>query len=186
MGSPPVSTPSRPAGRWMGIVPVPALLRAWALQLLRRLEPLTHGPRWVISALFIGLAPLGFSLLTGLPGHQLISGILLSLVCLSLAHRDRWGAGLGALALAYLSHSIVAIAASAIDPATTSAIFPDAASYWAKQQVWIRTGQDPEYELINWVPAYIQLLIGATLFSYTSFGGLIFIQGFYEVDLMNF
>jgi hypothetical protein len=51
---------------------------------------------------------------------------------------------------------------------------------------WISSGHDPEYDPSNWLFAHAQLLWGIGVFAFVSLGFIPFLQGFYEVDLMNF
>ena len=60
--------------------------------------------------------------------------------------------------LAFVSDSLLAIALSATVLEQAAALFPDGPAYWAKQEAWIRTGHDPEYELASWLPIHFQLL----------------------------
>lgn len=169
----------------------------WPLRLPRSARRATHdfaglaesfcaGWRWVPSSIAAGTIPFLVSYATGAPGHQLASALLLMMLCLACARRDDWRKGLGVMALAYVAHCAVVIALSYADPARVAPLLPGAADYWHKQLGWIQTGTDPEYQLSAWVPAHLKLLGGALLFSYTSLGAVIFYQGFYEVDLMNF
>ncbi|MEZ6107319.1 MAG: hypothetical protein R3B96_14670 [Pirellulaceae bacterium] len=112
--------------------------------------------------------------------------MLLTLLLLPIVARERWIAGPAFISLTFFSHCVIAVGLTRWDPASTSTLMPDAAEYWLKQHHWITTGSDPEYELSQWVPAHLQLAVGATLYTFTSLGWLTFMQGFYEVDLMNF
>lgn len=103
-----------------------------------------------------------------------------------LLREDRVWAGIGAMALAFGSHSIVVIAASYFVPDWAEPVLPTAAEYWNKQEQWILTGEDPEYELAVWIPNHLKLVAAATLWDFTSLGLLTFHHGFYEVDLMNY
>ncbi|HEX8921576.1 MAG TPA: hypothetical protein VF766_08870, partial [Pyrinomonadaceae bacterium] len=99
---------------------------------------------------------------------------------------DDWVKGIGVMALAYMAHCVAVIALAYADPQHVAPILPGAESYWQKQIHWIQTGTDPEYKLSAWVPAQLALVGAAFLFSYTSLGSILFYEGFFEVDLMNF
>jgi hypothetical protein len=140
----------------------------------------------VISAIIVGGVPFGLSLLAGVGGHQLVSAIGLSLLCLALAKDDAWVKGIATIALTFLAHSVLVIAFARQMPDTVQPLLPGAEDYWQKQVLWIESGQDPEYELSAWVPAHFMILLGTTLYSFTSFGVLAFYAGFQQVDMMNF
>ena len=103
-----------------------------------------------------------------------------------MAGSNRWLAGLAAIVLVFVSHSAVAITATALDPAAAKAAFPGGPDYWDRQLYWIETGTDEEYRLRDWAPEHALLLAGTTVVSFTSFGGLTFHHGLHEVDLMNY
>lgn len=169
------------------MLPVPRALRAGAASLARRAAQWCDSPQKRLSAaLGIGAAPVAFSLLTGLPGHQWISAVLLAVLSVGLAVRTRWVAAVLTIAVTFCVHSVIVIAAADLFPERCRKVVPDGEEYWRRQLAWIRTGQDPEYELSAWAPAHAQLLGATLVFSYTSLGGLTFYQGFYEVDLMNY
>jgi hypothetical protein len=105
---------------------------------------------------------------------------------MACARRDAWIKGPAAIAVAFVAHSAVVIAAAAADPVRAGAVLPGSAWYWEKQIAWIETGHDPEYAYSAWVPAHFQLLGAAVALGLTSFGSIAFFQGFFEVDLMNY
>lgn len=90
------------------------------------------------------------------------------------------------MGLAFIAHNVLVIGASAIWPEQTVGILPDADDYFAKQLIWIRTGIDPEYDIWVWIPSHLTLLVCVFPLSLCSLGMLTFLQGFYEVDLMNY
>ena len=108
------------------------------------------------------------------------------ILCLPCARADDWVKGISLIGLAYLAHCAVVIAVAYADPQRVAPLLPGAEAYWQKQIRWISTGADPEYRLSAWVPAHLALLGAAFLFSYTSLGSILFYEGFFEVDLMNF
>ena len=167
---------------WAWYQPAATSLR----QLARCSEHLFPGHRAFVAAGLLGGAPFALSFLLGLPGHQVVSAILLSFLMLALVRRDALVAGMACMVVAFASHSTLVILAAKYHPTRTASVVPDGASYWEKQIRWIRTGEDPEYQWQAWVPAHTQLALGSSLYSFTSMGALTFAQGFYEVDLMNY
>lgn len=143
------------------------------------------GRTWPLAAVLIGVLPLLVARATGGAWHQLASGLLLFPLFLAAVRSDRTVRGLAIVGLCFASHNAVAIGLAA-QTAEVAGLFPDGADYWAKQQIWITTGTDPEYQVINWLPAHLQLFAGIILYCFLSLGMVAFIQGFYEVDLMNF
>ena len=138
------------------------------------------------ASIAVGTLPFLISYATGAPGHQIISALLLMMLCLPCAREDDWVKGISVIAVAYMAHCAVVIALAYTDPQGVAITLPGAESYWQKQIHWIQTGSDPEYKLSAWVPAHLTLLGAAFLFGYTSLGGILFYEGFFEVDLMNF
>jgi hypothetical protein len=120
------------------------------------------------------------------PGQQAFTAALVFLPFLALVREDRQWAAAGWVGLAFAAHSVLAIGLAAADPEGVRELMPGAAAYWQKQEAWIRTGRDPEYELANWLPAHVQLFGAMALFSYTSLGFIPLLQGVHEVDLMNY
>jgi hypothetical protein len=137
-------------------------------------------------SLAVGTLPFLISYVTGAPGHQVVSALLLMMLCLPSAREDDWVKGVSIIALTYMAHCAAVIALAYMDPRGVAVVLPGAESYWQKQIHWIQTGTDPEYKLSAWVPAHLTLLGAAFIFSYTSLGGILFYEGFFEVDLMNF
>jgi hypothetical protein len=162
------------------------LLRGPIVRLVEWAEPFTSGGRWCLAAVAVGVVPLTVAFLGGLPGQQLLSGILLAWLTLACVGRDAWVKGCALIVLAFLAHSATAIALAKEFPEAAAQVMPDGANYWNKQIHWIQTGQDPEYHWQAWVPAHLQLLGGASLFSFSSLGTVTFWQGFHEVDMMNY
>ena len=175
------------AGLDLGIPPVPpGRFGRGLLEVAGALDPLLRARRWILSAVLIGVLPLLIAWPLGLPFHQALSGVLVSAFVWSLVLQGRFGAALAGLGLAFLSHSLLAIALSANAPEQAAPLFPDGAAYWAKQEAWIRSGHDPEYELAAWLPLHVELLVAALILAPLTLGLAIFARGFYEVDLMNF
>ncbi|MBI4747632.1 MAG: hypothetical protein HY774_04045 [Acidobacteria bacterium] len=171
---------------WIWPFPIPTAWRKAAGRFIDLAEPCCRHQRWIGTAILIGVLPVVGSYWLSVKGHQLISAILLTVVCLYSIRINAWPQGMATLALAYLFHSLVVILFSIHDPQGMALVLPDAEAYWKKSWAWIQTGYEPEYQLANWVPAHFLLLGAAIVFGYTSLGSIIFFQGFYEVDLMNY
>lgn len=144
------------------------------------------GYRWALTAALAGGIPFLLSAIFQVHGHQWISAVLLAWICLPLLREDRFWAGIGTMAIAFGSHSLLVIACSNLFPDWAEPVLPTAADYWSKQERWILTGEDPEYALAAWIPAHFKLLAAATLWDFSSLGLLTLHHGFYEVDLMNY
>lgn len=164
---------------------MPAGLATALWRLASLAEPLALSRGAWVSALVVGTLPLLLGAALGSPQHQVVAGLALFPLFLGTLRTERFGRGVALVGLAFASHNAVAIALSVSSP-EAAALFPDGADYWSKQHAWITTGQDPEYVVANWLPAHAQLFVGVALYSYLSLGFLGFVQGFYEVDLMNF
>ena len=182
----PAPAATRTAPYWIWPLRLPVSARRATYDFAGLAQSFCEGWRWLPASIVAGTIPFLVSYATGARGHQLISALLLMMLCLACARRDDWRKGLGVMAVAYIAHCAVVIALSYADPSRVAPLLPGAEDYWHKQIGWIQTGMDPEYQLSAWVPAHLKLLGGAVLFSYTSLGSIIFYQGFYEVDLMNF
>jgi hypothetical protein len=161
-------------------------VREWAWSLSGVAEPGTRGARGVWAAIAAGVLPLALSRAFGMPGHEGVSAAALLLLCLACVRRDEPRKGIALLLLAFLAHSVAAIAIAEADPEGAARIMPGAAAYWERQRSWIRTGWDLEYEPGVWIPAHVGQLGGAVLYSYLSLGWITFFEGFREVDWMNF
>jgi len=150
------------------------------------LAPLTNGRAWLLWPALAGSVPLLIAWPLGAWWHQLVSGVLVWALFLPAVVADRTARGVGVLAMGFAAHCATAIALSFCLGADVAPLFPDAAGYWAQQQVWIRTGVDPEYVVANWGPAHFQLLVAMVVFAAVSLGLTPLVQGMHEVDLMNF
>lgn len=170
---------------WFWLIPVPVSARAAANKLSLWAKEVFRGWRWIPAAIASGTIPFLISWQTGIPGHQILSAILLMLICIGLVRDDAWVRGLAAIALMFAAHSVLVIGVARFDPGA-GALLPGAEQYWRAQIDWIQTGKDPEHELRNWVPAHAQHLAGTVAFTYTSLGLLTFYRGLIEVDLMNY
>lgn len=183
-GEGPARPAPRPAWVWPLRAPRAVALAAWTAA--HRLERLQRGWRWLPCAVVVGALPLLVSVALGLPGHQVVSAVLLWLPFLACVRADRTGVGVGTIAVGFGTHSLLAIALSARRPEWVQDLLPGGPEYWAAQERWITTGQDPEYQPANWIPAHLGLLAAMVGLGYLSLGLLPFLQGFREVDLMNF
>jgi hypothetical protein len=177
-----------PPGRLCWVWPLrhsPALGRR-LLAVAAMARPLCAGWRWVPSALAVGLGPLLLGYALGSAAHQAATAVLLVPLFLALVRDDRQGPALAALALVGGAHSALAIGLTVADPGGAVAVLPGGERYWRETLHWIRTGEDPEYVLANWLPAHALLLVGMVLFGYTSLGLIPFWKGLEQVDLMNY
>lgn len=141
---------------------------------------------WPLTAALVGAGPLIAFFGAGVYGHQIASAILLSILCLGFVVDDRWCQCLAAISLAFIAHSLLAIALARSAPERSSAVLPKAEAYWERQHSWITTGVNEEYEVSSWLPAHIQMFFGIAIFSFTSFGAVVFHDGFVQVDMMNY
>jgi hypothetical protein len=121
-----------------------------------------------------------------IPGHSLVTAALLMPLFLACIRYDLQLRAAGILALGLGGHCVLAIALTTWDADRAALILPGAEHYWQETLRWIRTGEDPEYQLANWVPAHLLLLTGLALFSYTSLGFVPFLRGIHQADLMNY
>jgi hypothetical protein len=185
------AAPSSPAVKtvapyWIWPLRLPVSARRATYNFAGLARPVCQGWRWIPAAFAAGTLPFLISYATGAPGHQAVSALLLMMLCLPCAREDDWVKGVSIIALTYVAHCAVVIAFAYLDARGVAIVLPGAESYWQKQIHWIQTGMDPEYKLSAWVPAHLTLLGAAFIFSYTSLGGILFYEGFFEVDLMNF
>jgi hypothetical protein len=134
----------------------------------------------------VGLLPLMLCYLLRVEGQQWLTACLLMPLFVGLVREDRQVKAVLAVGMAFGAHSALAIVLAAVDPARTAPLMPGATEYWAKQMTWIRTGHDPEYQIVNWLPSHLHLLAGILFLSFTSLGLVPFIEGLKEVDLMNY
>lgn len=141
---------------------------------------------WPLLAILIGALPLAISFVLQCLGHQWVSAVSLAVLCIGFVYDDRWIQCIAVIALAFVAHSVLAIGLSANDPVAAEAILPKAADYWDRQHKWITTGVNEEYEVASWLPGHIQMFFGITIFSFTSFGTVVFHDGFVQVDMMNY
>jgi hypothetical protein len=160
-------------------------LSAAAHGLGRRLGP---PPAWVAAGGLVGVLPLLGDYLIGgpWPTAPLITAVLATALLVAAVASDSLARGLGALAGVFLAHNALAIALVAHDPTGMARILDGGVAYWGQSRHWILTGINPEYELGQWVPAHLQLLLAMVLFTYSSLGLVTLCQGVAEVDLTNF
>ena len=146
----------------------------------------TAGFRWVGLAVAASVLPLLLAYPFGWSGHRFVSALLLFPIFVSLVRADRQREGFALVLVSYACHSATAILLTWLDPAGTAPLLADGAAYWEKNERWIRTGIDPEYQVANWLPAHLQQLLGMSIYGFTSLGLIPLAQGIYEIDLMNF
>lgn len=146
----------------------------------------TFSRGWIVWSALAGALPLLLAWPLGVWWHQLVAGVVVWALFLPAVVKDDTARGVGVLAVGFAAHCATAIALSAVYGAAVSGLFPDADAYWAQQQVWIRTGVDPEYVVANWGPAHFQLLAAMVVFAALSLGLTPLVQGMHEVDLMNY
>lgn len=146
----------------------------------------TAGFRWVGLAAAASVLPLLLAWPFGWSGHRFVSALLLFPLFVALVRADRQKEGFALVLVAYACHSATAILLTWLDPAGTAPLLADGAAYWEKNERWIRTGIDPEYQVANWLPAHLQQLLGMSIYGFTSLGLIPLAQGIYEIDLMNF
>lgn len=141
---------------------------------------------WLPVAILVGALPVALSAPFGTNLHQPITALLLFALFLSALRSERVGACVAVVGVVYAAHSAVAIGLSAAYPELMDPCLPGGADYWALQERWIRTGVNDEYLVSNWLPFHLQLLVAVVILGYLSLGMIVFYQGFYEVDLMNY
>lgn len=149
-------------------------------------DPLCASWHWAAAVVAIGLVPLGLCYCLGIPAHQQVTALLLFPLFVALVRADRQWKAVATIALVFGLHSVLAISLSAIDPTGSARVNRHGAEYWEANLRWIRSGEDPEYEIMNWLPAHFRLLAGMAVFSFCSLGFVSLLQGLYEVDLMNY
>ncbi len=144
------------------------------------------GQRWLATFPLAGAFPLLLGLLGVGSLQQVLSAVAVFLLLLSAVRAERAVVGIVGTGLAFLSHNALAIGIAVQWPEAAAAMMPDGVAYWEAQKAWIISGTDPEYEVVNWLPHHAQLLVGAMVLGILTFGLLPLVQGFYEVDLMNY
>lgn len=172
--------------RWLGPVAVPAPVVEGARRVGDVVAPLFRGHAWLVAAAAAGVFPLAVGLATRSAVHQALSAAGLFFLVVGAARADVWGKAAAALAVAFAAHCVGAVLLARHFPDLSAALFPGGFEYWTQARTWIRTGVDPEYELANWVPAHLHLAAAMVPLSYLSLGLIPCLQGFHEVDLMNF
>ncbi len=141
---------------------------------------------WWLAAVTAGVLPVGLAYSGFFKWQQAFTGVLLFVPFVAAVRNDQLGRALALVGFVFGIHSLLAIMLVMHDPAAAGQFMPGAQAYWEKQEVWLRTGYDPEYEMVNWLPAHLQLLVGVAVLSFTSVGLVPLIEGVKEVDLMNF
>jgi hypothetical protein len=149
-------------------------------------RPVMSWRAWPIVAILVGMVPIGIGYLIGTSLHQVITGLLLAPLFWACVCEDRLGRAIALTGLVLGAHSAVAISLSACDPAGAAKILPGAADYWDQTRHWVQTGEDPEYQWANWLPAHLTLFVAAIGCGVATLGLVAFARGVEQVDLMNF
>lgn len=174
----------RPA--WFGpLRPSPKFVRA-VLAVADAGTAATRGRRWLPAAVAVGVFPLLVGYWLALWPMQVVTGLLLAGLLLPCVLTDTFGRAAAVVAVTIGSHSVAAIAVSALDPPGAARALRGSADYWEQTWRWVRTGEDVEYRSGVWLPTHLMLLIAVPLTGYTSFGALPLARGVQELDLMNF
>jgi hypothetical protein len=148
--------------------------------------PLAFSRWWAALAIAAGAIPILLGYWSSSSLHQPVTALLLTPLFLSCLVRDRLGRAISLAALVIGSHSALAIALTASDPARAAAILPGSDPYWQRTWQWVLTGEDREYRWAHWLPAHALLLLVVPLGAYTSFGAVPLASGIEQVDLMNY
>ena len=162
--------------------------RSLARDFVRVLEPvqaMARGYRWTAVALAAGVLPLVAAFGLGLDVHRPLAALILFPLWVLLVRDDREASACGMVFLAFAVHSVCAMALVGLDPLGADRVLLDGPAYWSKNIHWIRTGQDPEYQVAYWVPAHLQDAAGMALYGITSLGFVPLVRGLYQMDLMN-
>jgi hypothetical protein len=143
-------------------------------------------PCWCVLGAAVGTLPLLIGYAIGRPEPGLATALLLTPLLAASVVRDALGRGFGLLGAAFFAHNALAVALVAVDPAGMAPVLSDGHAYWEKSRAWIETGICPEYDLVNWLPAHLLLLVLMVAHTYLSLGLATLCQGLHEVDLMNY
>jgi hypothetical protein len=141
---------------------------------------------WPISALLTGTLPPTVGYAFGSALHQPVTGLLLATGCLSCVWRDQLCRALLLVAIVMGAHSCVAILLSLHDPAGAAAMLAGSQAYWEQTRTWLRTGDDPEYQLAVWLPLHLLLFGSIVIGGGLTLGVAPLVEGVQHVDLMNF
>ena len=144
------------------------------------------GRLWWLAAILSGTVPLLLGWQLGTSVHQFVSALLLFFMLLAAARMGNASRGIGAMALGFASHCALGILLSFSDSVGAAECMPDGRGYWLAQVAWITSGTDPEYDWANWLPAHLHLGVGIAVLCVGSLGLFALVEGFYEVDLMNY
>src|SRR5262245_1279187 len=178
------SQPRRPYWLWP-LRPSPRL-GSDLLRLATLAEPLLNRWWWPVLALGIGTGPLLLGYLLGTSLHHLLTAVLVAPLLWASLCTDRQVRGLALVAVVMVSHSALAIFLAAHDPERAGVVFPESDHYWQTTYHWIRSGENPDYELVHWLPAHLIQFAGVVAGSYTSLGVLPLVYGLRQLDVMNY
>ena len=174
------------AAPWIWPLSPPAKVREQVWAFAGAPDRWSRGLRGIAAAAAAGAIPVVLSAAFSVPGHQLLSALALIALCLACVRRDAGRDAVGLILVAFLVHNVAVMLLVADSPERMARVLPGADAYWHKQLDWIRTGWDPEYEPLAWLPAHLGLLGGDIVYSYASLGWITFAEGFREVDWMNY
>ncbi|HJZ91905.1 MAG TPA: hypothetical protein VKE40_13615 [Gemmataceae bacterium] len=164
----------------------PASLGDRLFRLAGMARPVMAHRAWPAAAVLVGAVPLAASYAAGSPLHQLVTALFLAPLFWACVCEDRLGRAILLTGLVLGTHSALAIALSATDPARAAAILPGAAYYWGQTHHWVRTGDDPEYQWATWLPRHGVLFAAAVACGALTLGLVALARGVEQVDLMNF
>ena len=119
------------------------------------------------------------------PIDRIITMCLAMPLLIGAAKADSLRQGIGVLCAVFAAHSGVVIGLTVLAPDRIAALLPFGQTYWHESHHWIVSGVNPEYELSSWVPAHAIALFGVPLLSYISLGGVLLLNGLFQVDMMN-
>ncbi|HEX8920730.1 MAG TPA: hypothetical protein VF766_04600, partial [Pyrinomonadaceae bacterium] len=128
-----VGSSSTPAAQalapyWIWPLRLPVSARRATYNFAGFAQPFCEGARWLPASILVGSLPFLISYATGAPGHQIVSALLLMMLCLPCAREDNWLKGIGVMALAYMAHCAVVIALAYVDPQGVAPLLPGAES----------------------------------------------------------
>ncbi len=183
----PLSQNSSRGPCWIWPVRLPPRMASGAFQAAHALgEWLRPWYRSLAAGLLIGALPLLLDYATGAATCRILTALMLTPLLLGAVARDSPGQGLALVGSVFGMHSALVLVLAAHDPVWLGQILPGGVDYWERSRSWITTGVSREYELAWWVPSHLLIFAGVNLFGYLSLGWLVFWEGLYQVDLMNY
>lgn len=143
------------------------------------------GLRWLICGVLIGAGPVLLSFLLRFSLDRPLTTVLMFPFLLGAVRGGSFRQCVGLLLSIFAAHSVTVILLTYGYATEIAMLIPFGDQYWHETHEWLVTGKNPEYELSSWVPAHVQALFGVPIASYVTFGGALFAQGLYQVDMMN-